>query len=448
MLRFTKKLRFPVLFVLLCSVCLLVSFNVREDSRDDILKRIKAPEFPYKAIPISYFRSSSSGGTDWKPAFDKAMAWCKKKGGGRILVPAGNYPVKGPIHFTSNTELHLDSGAVLVFSAEPKHYLPVVKTSWEGTFLYNYSPFIYGYQLKNIAITGRGTIMGEPTDTWAKWHDDFQKKAQLASRDMNHQRVPIEKRIFGEGHFLRPQFIQFYECQNILIEDVLIENSPFWCIHPLLCRNVTIRGVRFNAHNYNNDGVDPEFSEDVLIEDVTFNNADDNVAIKAGRDHDGRELQSGSKNIIIRNCRFMGLHAVVIGSEMSAGVSNVFIDSCGFAGKVKRGIYLKSNADRGGFISNIFASNVQFGEAEDCIMITSKYKNEGQGYFTDIHDIYLKNISCRKATGYGIIVEGFPEKRVENLVMSDIVIDTANIPVSITGAGKVSMDNIRIGAGK
>ncbi|ALJ01482.1 glycoside hydrolase [Rufibacter tibetensis] len=432
---------------MIISLVALAGFTAAPDSKEAILKRIKAPMIPNKQINITQFKGSSNNGNNWKPAFDQAMQKARKGKGGRIVVPAGTYKINGPIHFQSNTELHLQEGALLVFSAEADHYLPVVKTTWEGTFLYNYSPFIYGIGLKNVAITGKGTIKAEAAETWAKWRDQ-QKPAQDESRDMNHKQVPVEKRVFGKGWFLRPQLIQFFECENVLIEDIKIEDSPFWCIHPVLCKNVIVRGVQFNAHNLNNDGIDPEYSEDVLIENISFNNGDDNIAIKAGRDHDGRASKRSSQNIVIRNCKFMGLHGVVMGSEMSAGVRNVFIDDCSFAGKLKRGIYLKSNADRGGEIANIFVNNVSFGEVEDCIMITSKYKNEGQGYQTDIHDIYFNNITCQKATGTGILVEGFEEKKVRNLSLKNISIEKVNVPISITNAEGVEMQDVWFGGKK
>jgi hypothetical protein len=142
------------------------------------------------------------------------------------------------------------------------------------------------------------------------------------------------------------------------------------------------------------------------------------------------------------------LHGVVIGSEMSAGVHHVYIDDCSFAGYLKRGIYLKSNADRGGEIAHIYANNISFGEMEDCIYITSKYKNEGQGYFTDIHSIYFSNIKCQKANGYGILIEGFAEKRVHDLSMSNISFDYVNIPTIITNAERIKMDNFYFGEGR
>lgn len=254
------------------------------------------------------------------------MQASKTKGGAKIVVKPGVYIVNGPIHFVSNTTLELQKGAKLIFGTNAKDYLPVVPTSWEGTFIYNYSPLIYAYQVENVAIIGEGIIDGNGKDGFSQWYD-LQKPAQQLTRKMNHEGVSIDKRIFGEGHYLRPHLIQFFESKNILIEGITIENSPFWSVHLLKSENITARKVKFNTFNKNNDGFDPEYSKNILIEDIDFNNSDDNIAIKAGRDHEGRKTAISSENIIIRNCRFKGLHGVVIGSEMSAGVQNVFVEN-------------------------------------------------------------------------------------------------------------------------
>ena len=145
-------------------------------------------------------------------------------------------------------------------------------------------------------------------------------------------------RQYGEGHYLRPHLIQLHGCRDVTLSGFFITNSPFWCVHLLCCENVICRGLRYDAKLVNNDGIDPEMTRNLLIEDIDFNNGDDNVAIKAGRDNDGWRTARPSENIIIRNCRFKGLHGVVIGSEMSAGVRNVFVEDCDHAGYVKRGL--------------------------------------------------------------------------------------------------------------
>ncbi len=411
---------------------------------DSILKNIKEPSIPEQSIIVTDFGAKGDSITPNKIAVDKAIKELKNKGGGKLIFPAGQYFMNGPIHLVSNMDLHLEKHARIFFSSDYKNYLPVVKTSWEGTFIYNYSPFIYAYNCENIRITGEGIIDGEASETWAKWHGK-QKKDQLLSREMNHNNTPIDQRIFGEGHYLRPQLIQLYDCKNILVEGVKIEDSPFWCLHLLRCENITVRNIKYEAYNKNNDGIDPEYSKNILIEDITFNNSDDNIAIKSGRDDEGRASEFHSENIVVRNCHFKGLHAIVIGSEMSAGVENVFVENCDFSGKLKRGIYLKSNPDRGGYIKNIFINNVKFGEVEDCIYITSFYHNEGEGHITEIKDIYFENISCQKANSSGIVMQGFPDKKLSDIYFKNIRIDSTSNPLSMENTENISFSDVVIG---
>nr|WP_315148540.1 glycoside hydrolase family 28 protein [uncultured Flavobacterium sp.] len=434
------------------ALILLISFHcfAQNDSFpthkvDEIINRIKLPKFPSFKIEVTKLGAKGDSVSNSKPAFDKAMALCKKNNGGTIIVPKGIYTVNGPIHFVSNVNLHFEDGAKIRFGSNPKDY-PLVLTSWEGTMLYNYSPMIYGNDVQNIAITGNGIIDGEAKNTWIKWKP-LEKKDQLLSREMNHKNTPIKERIFGEGHYLRPQLIQFFNSKNILVENVQIEDSPFWCIHLLKSKSITIRGVKYNAHNNNNDGIDPEYSIDILIENILFDNADDNVAIKAGRDDEGRSNSSTpSENIVVRNCEFKGLHAIVIGSEMSAGVSNVYVENSKFRGYLKRGIFIKTNSDRGGFVKDIYFKNLAFGKVEDCIYITANYHGEGSGLFpSKVSDISFSNISCLEATNTGIVIEGFPDKKVANIKLDTINILSAKNGMTITNTENVTTNEVVIG---
>lgn len=443
---------YKLFFVLIILITILSScqnqqksqFNTEPVSIESILKNISEPVFPDYSLNVKDFDASGDSLTNNKTAFGEAIKALSEKGGGKLIVPEGNYALNGPVHLKSNINLHLEKGANLFFGSNPEDYLPVVKTSWEGTFLFNYSPFIYALECTNVAITGEGTINGLASKTWTLWHGK-QSSDQLLSREMNHKNVPVEERIFGAGHFLRPQLIQFFDCKNVKVEGVKIEDSPFWCIHLLRCENVIVRAVRYDAQNKNNDGIDPEYSRNVLIENVTFNNSDDNVAIKAGRDNEGRASKVLSENIVVRNSHFKGLHAIVVGSEMSAGVQNVFVENCDFAGKLKRGIFLKSNPDRGGFMKNIFVKNVDFGEVEDCIYLTSYYHNEGAGHVTEISGIHFENITCKKATGTGIVIQGFPEKKISDVYFTNIRIDSVKNAISMTDTENIILSNLVIG---
>lgn len=435
-----------LLFFLLFSVVSLAQENKFLTSRvDSILNVIQLPKIPSYQVNIAKLGAKGDSVSNSKPFFDKAMDLCKKNNGGTIVVPKGIYLLNGPIHFVSNVNLKIEKGAKIKFSDKPEDYLPLVLTSWEGTMLYNYSPLIYAYDCKNIAITGEGTIDGEGGKTWKTFKSKEGKGKEL-SREMNHTNIPFKDRKFGTGYFLRPQMIQFFKCSNILIENVRIENSPFWCVHLLKSESITIRGISYKSLNYNNDGIDPEYAKNVLIENVTFNNGDDNVAIKAGRDHEGRaNSATPSENIIIRNCNFKGLHGVVIGSEMSAGVKNVFVENCKTVGYLKRGIYLKTNADRGGFIKNVFVKNIQLDEVEDCLYITANYHGEGKGYQSEISNVFFSDISCNKASASGIVIQGFADKKIKNISLNNIEIKSAKNAISSTNAENVIMNEVFIG---
>ncbi|GLB53429.1 glycoside hydrolase [Neptunitalea chrysea] len=421
-----------------------LSKQEQKEKVKSILETIILPSIPENRISLLQTGGKGNGSFDNKKAFDKALMKLQKKGGGTLVVPKGNYRISGPIHLINNLNLHLAEGATLKFGSNTNDY-PLVYTSWEGTFIYNYSPFIYGYNLHDIAITGKGTIDGEAATTWLQWKPK-ENNDKLTTRDMNHNSVPVDQRIFGEGHYLRPQLVQLINCNNILVEDVRMEDSPFWCLHLLKCKGITIRGVSYDAHNKNNDGIDLEYSSNVLIENVTFNNGDDNIAIKAGRDHEGRaNAATPSKNIVVRNCLFKGLHALVIGSEMSAGVENVFVENSKSHGYVKRGIYFKTNRDRGGYIKDIYIENLSFDETEDLIYMTANYHGEGNGYNSKIKDIEITNVQCNKASGTAIVIQGYKESKVENVLLSNITVEKAKNGISVTNTQHVTIDNVIIG---
>ena len=403
-----------------------------------------------KSMLITAFGAKSSDDgrqTDCKPAFDKAMRKAvRTKGGLRIIVPKGKWFVKGPIHLVSNITLELKKGSTLLFSDDPKDYLPMVKTSWEGNFCHNHSPFIYGYRLENVAIVGEGTIDGNCANTFPAWRKN-QNKDQQTLRSQCHNNIPYAERKFGEGHMLRPHLIQLFECRNITLEGVFITNSPFWCVHLLKSENVICRRLRYDAKLVNNDGIDPEMSRNILIEDIDFNNGDDNVAIKAGRDNDGWKEACPSENIIIRNCRFKGLHGVVVGSEMSAGVRNVFVEDCSYGGYNKRALYMKTNPNRGGFIHDIYFRNCEFGEVEDLFYITSMYAGEGadDNKFTDIHDIYIKDIKAKKVKNAAIVLQGTEVKPLCRISFQRINVEECKIGFSSVNAPDVKLTDCNLG---
>ncbi len=414
--------------------------------RDSILNLITGAEISANEVIITKFGAEGDGVTDCRPAFDEAMKYAAENGGAHIIVPEGTWFVGGPIHFESNVCLDIQENAVLLFSPDPSLYLPVVYTSWEATFLYNYSPYIYGYGLHDVAITGKGTINGNSTDTFATWLGR-QWDDQMLTRKMNHEEVPVEERVFGEGYLLRPQLIQFFNCRNITVEGIHMTDCPFWCVHLLECENAICRGLSYDAERVNNDGIDPECSRNVLIEDIDFDNGDDDVAIKSGRDNDGRNVGIPSENIIIRNCRFNGHSGVALGSEMSGGIRNVFIEDCTFGGFCRIGVYLKTNPDRGGYIRDVYVNNCEFDEVGRLFEVTTGYANEGRdnNHYAKIENIYVDGLRCRKARDYGLLLQGIGENPISNVIFRNVEIAEADNPMRVENVTKIEMKDCRIG---
>lgn len=415
--------------------------------RDSILSRITGATLSELRVPITKFGARGDGATDCCKAFAKAMRYVSKKGGARIEVPAGVWLVKGPIHLVDNVCLDLKEGAVLKFVAEPQAYLPMVETCWEGTRLWNYSPFIYGRNLRNVAIVGQGTIDGSSAaETFATW-SALQKADQELSRAYNHQGTPVGERRFGEGHYLRPHLIQLYGCSQVTLSDVFIREAPFWCVHLLQSENVVCRGLRYDAKLVNNDGIDVESSRNVLIEDVYFNNGDDNVAIKSGRDNDGWHLASPSVGIVVRRCHFKGLHGVVIGSEMSGGIEQVFVYDCDYRGYCKRGIFMKTNPDRGGYIRNVYVRNCRFDEILDLFYVTSMYAGQGldNHHFSTIENIYVDSLSASVVTGTALVLQGTTAKPIRNVSFRNVSVGSVKNGLSFENTESVTLQDCFLG---
>ncbi len=378
---------------------------------EEIVKRIVAPRFPARDFPITKYGAKADGQTDATEALRKAIGACAAAGGGRVVVPAGRF-LTGPVHLKSGVNLHLAEGSVLLFSADPKAYLPAVFTRWEGMELMGYSPLIYAFGQKNIAVTGRGTLDGQADNThWWPWKGRTEygwkrgEAHQGPARDrliaMSEQDVPVEKRMLAEGSYLRPQFVEPYRCENVLIEGVTIVNSPMWEIHPALARNVTVRNVKVRSHGPNNDGCDPESCVDVLIEGCEFDTGDDCIAIKSGRNRDGRRLNKPTENVIVRGCAMKDGHGgVTIGSEVSGGVRNVFAENCRMdSPNLDRALRLKTNAVRGGFIENVYMREVTIGQVSDAVVHADFYYEEGEkgDFLPRVANIVVEDVTCRKS---------------------------------------------------
>ena len=323
------------------AICGNTDFDKAFKESKKIEKQIKRTSFAKQTFVITDFGAKAD--TPNEPcheAINQAITTCSLQGGGTVLIPQGTF-YTGPITLKSNVNLHVSEGATLKFSTDQSLYFPGVITRWEGIDCYNARPLIYAYGESNIAITGKGVIDGQGSnDTWWSmcgapkygW-----KEGMVAQRNGGRERLlmygetntPIYRRIMKPEDGMRPQLINLSSCQTVLIEDVQLLNSPFWVIHPLFCESLIVRGVKVFNRGPNGDGCDPESCKNVLIENCEFDTGDDCIAIKSGRNQDGRKWGIPSENIIVRNCFMKNGHGgVVIGSEISGGYRNLFVENC------------------------------------------------------------------------------------------------------------------------
>jgi polygalacturonase len=417
-----KKI-FPLFLVTLLATPLLRAEQAEWAQVPEILMRIKAPWFPHRDFVITNYGAVADGKTDCTAAIGKAIDACARHGG-RVVVPAGEF-FTGPIHLKSRVNLHLNPDAVLKFNTDPKAYLPAVFSRFESVECYNYSPFIYAFGQKNVAVTGEGTLDGQATgENWLQWKGrrdattNTQRVANERLKKMAKDGVPVEQRRFGEGDYLRPNFIQFNRCRNVMVEGVHIRRSPMWEINPVLCTNVIVRGVDIVSHGANNDGCDPESCRDVLIEKCLFDTGDDCIAIKSGRNDDGRRIGVPSVNLIIRDCTMRDGHAgTAIGSEISGSCSNVFVENCEMSSpRLNCALRLKSNAVRGGVLQNIFMRNVNVGQVADSVLqIDFLYEEGTNGIYKPVaRNVGMENITVAH-TPRVLNVRGFPGAEISNV---------------------------------
>jgi polygalacturonase len=421
-----------------------------------ILHRIQPPEFPKHDYDATKYGVVADGITNNAFALNRAIDDCSRKGGGRVIVPKGDYATAAVV-LKSNVNLHLMLGATLHFVRDPKLY-PLVLSRWEGTECMNYSSFLYAYGQENIAITGDGILDGNcDCEHWWPWKgrtncgwtkgDPWQDDARNKLMAMGERDVPVKDRIFGERSFLRPDFFQPVRCKNLLVDGVTFINSPMFEVHPVYCTNVTVRNIRVISRGPNNDGCDPDSCKDVLIENCSFDTGDDCIAIKAGRNRDGRRVAVPSENIVIRNCEMKDGHgALTIGSEMSGGVRNVYAENCKLSSpNLNQAFRFKTNAMRGGTIENVYFRNIEIGEISDAILqIDFNYEEGPKGPERPVvRNIDIRDVTCRKAK-YALNVRGFANAPIQNIRIEKCAFNNVASPDVVENVQGLTMNDVRV----
>ena len=427
-----------------------------ETTYKQILARIKPPTFPKKDFDITKFGAKAGVANDSSDAVAKAIDACSKAGGGRVVVPAGEF-LTGAVHLKSNVNLYVAKDATLKFSTDASKY-PIVATRFEGMECMNVSPFIYAFEQTNVAITGEGTLDGQSNNEhWWNWHGSpnyggkegqpNQKAARARLYKMMEDGTPVKDRVFGPDDRLRPNFIQPHKCKNVLIEGVKIINSPMWEIHPLLCENVTVRKIWIMSHGPNNDGCDPESCKDVLIEDCHFDTGDDCIAIKSGRNEDGRRVGVATENLIVRGCEMKDGHGgITIGSEISGGVRNVFGENCNMdSPNLDHALRIKNNAARGGLLENYYFRNITVGQVKHAILtVDFNYEEGAKGKFTPVmRNISIDNLKSGKSK-FGVDIQGFENAPVENLSIRNSTFDNVSDGNIVKNLKGQKLDNFKL----
>ena len=436
-MNYELNMKKKLLVLWMCSLLapiITVAQDWDEGMYQQIEQSIRVPQFAEKAFPITKFGAKTTNpAVQNQKAIQKAIDTCSKKGGGKVIIPAGEKFLTGAITLKDGVNLVVEEGATLEFVFQPELY-PIVETSWEGLECFNLSPCIYAFKAKDIAISGKGTIDGGGSnDTWWPWNGNPRfgwKEGMISQRIESRPRllkngedgIPMynekgertPERVFGPQDGLRPQLVSFNKCEGILLEDVTLLRSPFWVIHPLHSTDITVRRVKMINDGPNGDGCDPECCDRVLIEDCYFNTGDDCIAIKSGRNRDGRERNMPSKNIIIRNCEMKNGHGgVVIGSEISGGCQNVFAHDCVMdSPELERVLRIKTNSCRGGIIENINMRNVKVGVCKESVLkINLDYEPKEiccRGYYPTVRNIYMENVTS-ESSQYGVQIIGLDE---------------------------------------
>ncbi len=431
----------------------------KHDLRQEILSKIELPRIGpnrMEAVPDADHLQTKQ--------LQAAIDQLSEAGGGVLNFPAGIYRT-GALHLKSGVELHLDSPETKICFTpdDPEQNYPLVFSHWEASPCYNYSALLYACDAQDIAVTGCGTLDGgadrehwwswhhQVEDSWSEDKPDLQLAARKALRRMNEEGVPVEERVFGEGHFLRPNFVQFLRCERVLLQGVTLHNSPMWQLNPVQCRSVTVDGLTLSSHGANNDGCDPESCSGVWIKNCCFDTGDDCISLKSGRDRDGRLANIPCKDVLIERNEFVDGHGgIALGSEMSGGICRVLASENHFSSpNLTYALRLKTNARRGGRVEEIIlCDSVMESVHGAAIHGTMLYEDGRNGNdLPTFRDITIENVTAHGGD-YGIFLEAFPEVPITGLSLKNISIDGVRKPLRSMNWQDAVIENVVINGQK
>jgi polygalacturonase len=471
----------------LIGIAFAVSVSAQQEKK---LPKVVVPAFKKDTINIAKSGGVGNGHFLNTDAINNAINRLSARGGGVILIPNGLW-LSGPVVIKSNINLHLATGAILLFTSDKTQY-PLVEANWEGLpQMRNQSP-ISATNATNIAITGKGIIDGNG-DAWRqvkreKLTESAWKKLVASGGVISADKktwYPSESFLKAAGmpanpgaldgtkdkafyesikDFLRPNLLLLTGCKNILLEGVTFQNSPAWCLHPLMSEHITVRNITVKNPWYaqNGDGIDVESCKNVVIENSIFDVGDDALCIKSGRDADGRKRAMPTENVVIKGCTVYASHGgFVIGSEMSGGAKNIYVSNCSFIG-ADIGLRFKTTRGRGGVVENIFIKDIYMkdipGEAilfdmyyaaRDPIPLAGEDRALPKVEFLPVDEttpvfknFHISNVYCNGAEK-AIFIRGIPEMHVKDIVLENMVLQ-AKHGIDVQEASGITFRNIKV----
>jgi polygalacturonase len=437
---------------LLCTLWTIVPAGAQAtvdwSEADAIAAAVQTPRIPARHIAITHFGAVPDGKTDARPAIQSTIAAITRQGGGHVIIPKGRWFVKGPVVLQSRIDLHLAKGAELRFSPDPADFLPTVKIRWEGIEIQGYAPLIYGRDVEDVAITGNGVIDGNEKSTFLRWEEPSQPDIARARR-MAFEDTPFEQRIFGEGTHLRPSAVEIIGGKRVLLQGYTVKNASFWVNQLVYVDHATIRRIRVvsakTETQMHNDGVDIDSSTHVLVEGATFRCGNYSVAIKSGRDADGRRIGRPSSDIVIRNNDLGGSDGIGFGSEMSGGIRNVYVQNNTMR-DAGAAFHFKSTLQRGGVVENIHVRNMKMGSYQQFIWL--QLGNPGELGDT-AHPAMFRNISFEglqaKAAEKFLIIEGPPTRPISGVSLRNIRMLKAASTWTAQHVEQLEFQNVKVG---
>jgi len=446
------------------------------------------PAFPNRELNVQEYGGIGDGKALNTEAIAKTIAACSDAGGGRVVIPSGVW-LTGPIQLKSRIDLHLEKGALVVFSPDLRHY-PLIDTIYEGQRACRRMSPIYGKDLIDIAITGNGIFdgsghawrpvkKGKMTEgQWKNlvasggvvdgrgtiWYPSagaLNAESVLAELEKNN-RTPRMEEYEAMAESLRPVMVKLHGCRNILLDGPTFQNSPAWNIHPLMCENLTLCNLTIKNpwYSQNGDGLDLESCRNAAIYDCNFDVGDDAICMKSGKNEYGRKRGIPTENVHIRNCIvYHGHGGFVIGSEMSGGVRNIDVHDCTFIG-TDTGLRFKSLRGRGGVVENIHIRRVFMKDIPNqAITFNMYYGGEapdpgGETKPAEIRqftvneetprfqNVFISDVICRGAA-QAVALQGLPEMPIRGIELKNVSI-TAKTGLSCTDADRVLLENVEI----